>query len=133
MNDLSADATASSNPPRKALIVDDDEALGLLFCEMLQFIGFETVAVSNGADALSMLASDGPFDLLLTDIRMPGDMDGAALATAAKATYPSLMIVVITGFPGDALASIPEGVPVLAKPFLLRDLENQLQRMRSSD
>jgi hypothetical protein len=44
-----------------------------------------------------------------------------------------MMIVVITGFGGNALASIPEGVPVLAKPFLLSDLEAQLQRLRSSD
>lgn len=80
-----------------------------------------------------MLASEGPFELLLTDIRMPGAMDGAALAAAAKAAYPSLMIVIITGFPGDALASIPEGIPVLAKPFLLRDLEDQLHHMRPSD
>jgi CheY-like chemotaxis protein len=133
MTDLPTDATAPFPPPRKALVVDDEDALSPLFCEMLQFIGFETVSASNGADALAVLASDGPFDLLLTDVRMPGSVDGAALATTAKADYPSLMIVVITGFGGDALASVPEGIPVLAKPFLLRDLEAQLKRMRSSD
>ncbi len=100
---------------------------------MLQFIGFETVSASNGDDALAMLASEGPFDLLLTDVRMPGSVDDAALATTAKAACPSMMIVVITGFGDDALTSVPEGIPVLAKPFLLKDLEAQLQRMRSSD
>jgi len=133
MSDSPTNAAISSNSPLRALVVDDNEVLGQLFCEMLQFIGFEAVSASNGADALSLLASGGPFDLLLTDVRMPGSLDGSALATTAKAAYPSLMIVVITGFGGNALASIPEGVPVLAKPFLLSDLEAQLQRMRSSD
>lgn len=133
MTESPTDAIAPCTPPRRALVVDDDEALGTLFCEMLQFIGFETVSASNGVDALSVLASEGSFDLLLTDVRMPGALDGAALATTAKAAYPSMMIVVITGFGGNALASIPEGVPVVAKPFLLSDLEAQLQRLRPSD
>lgn len=133
MFDSLAGSAVASASLRRAVVVDDDEVLGPLFCEMLQFIGFETVSANNGADALSVLESQGPFDLLLTDVRMPGCVDGAALATAAKAAYPSMMIVVITGFGGNALASIPEGVPVLAKPFLLSDLEAQLQRLRSSD
>ena len=133
MTDAPADATVSATPPRRALVVDEDDVLGPLFCDMLQFIGFETIYASNGADALRLLASERPFDLLLTDGSMSGSVDGAALATTIKAAYPSMMIVVITGFGGNALAPVPEGIATLAKPFLLSDLEAQLQRLRLSD
>lgn len=133
MTDIAMDAVRASIPPGKALVVHDDDALRPMLCEMLQWFGFEAAAANNGADALALLASDGPFGLFLTDVRIAGSMDGAALAATAKALYPSMLIVVITDFNGDLLHSMPEGISVLSKPFLMRDLQAQLLRLPSSN
>lgn len=112
-----------------ALIVDDDNNLRLLLGEMLQILGLEVKATSNGADALALLASGESFDLLMTDIRMPGHIDGPVLARTARTEYPAMQVVVMTGFAGERGAAIPDDTPILNKPFRLKDLQELIIRL----
>lgn len=112
-----------------ALVAEDDDGVRPIFCEMLQYLGFETVAANSGMQAFELLQANF-FDLLLTDVRMPGAMDGAALASAARQLHPEMMIIVVTGFGGQAVSQIPQGTPVLPKPFMMSDLQAQIEKLR---
>ncbi|RAO76159.1 response regulator [Dyella jiangningensis] len=112
-----------------ALIVDDDNNLRLLLGEMLQILGLKVKATSNGAEALALLASGESFDLLMTDIRMPGDIDGPMLARTARHLYPAMQVVIMTGFAGERVAAIPDDTLILKKPFRLKDLQELIVRL----
>ena len=110
--------------PARILIAEDDDAIRALVARALTEEGHEIVLAVDGGEALEKLGANGPFDLLLTDIKMPV-MDGIALALAAARDYPELLIVLMTGFADqrerahglDALIH-----DVLTKPFSLSDL-----------
>jgi DNA-binding NtrC family response regulator len=81
---------------RSILVVDDQESMRTLLQDMLEVIGYEVTLAEGGEQALSILQS-GDFNLVLSDLNMPG-MDGSALLRAIKATWPSLPVVIITGY-----------------------------------
>ncbi len=92
--------------------------------------GYEVVAVDRGTAALPHIASGG-FDLLLTDIVMP-EMDGIELAQRAAALAPRMRVMFITGFAAVALnrgSGAPMDAKVLSKPFHLRDLVAEIDRI----
>ena len=109
----------------RILVVDDEEPLRTLVARGLTMDGHTCMTASDGAEALDMLiAEQGRFDLLLTDIRMPL-MDGIALALAAKQAFPDLPIMLMTGYAEqrerarslDAIVS-----EVMTKPFTIAEL-----------
>lgn len=81
----------------KVLVIDDDEGVRRAYQRSLQTVHCDVEAVSNGEDALRMLAHRR-FDVLLLDLRMPG-MDGMSVLQAAKQTAPASQVIVITGYP----------------------------------
>src|SRR5260370_12194786 len=96
----------------------------------LQSAGFEVTDYDNGLAAYRRLREE-PFQLLLTDIVMP-EMDGIELARRASELDPDMKIMFITGFPPVALhphSQPPNKAKVLSKPFHLRDLVNEVQKM----
>lgn len=106
------------------LIVDDDPAMLSFLSKALENAGHKITSDKNGLDALKTLQENSSFDLLLTDVVMPG-MDGMELSTAAEKLYPALKIMFITGFAASALnkAKGPNiNGRVIAKPFHLKDL-----------
>ena len=106
------------------LIVDDDMAMLSFLSTALERAGHTTESRNNGRDALAELKSDTYYDLLLTDIVMPG-MDGVELSKEASTLFPELKIMFITGF--SAEAALPKSSAsfkgnIMAKPFHLNDL-----------
>lgn len=96
----------------------------------LEKAGYSVVSFGNGADAYQRLREE-PFSLLLTDIVMP-EMDGIELARRATELDPDLKIMFITGFAAVALNSEEQSArdaKVLSKPFHLRDLVQEVERM----
>jgi CheY-like chemotaxis protein len=82
----------------RILLAEDDEAVRALVARTLMQSGYDVVATGDGGAALEALARDhGRFDLLLTDIQMPV-MDGIALALATARDYPTIVILLMTGF-----------------------------------
>ena len=117
--------------PRILLAEDDDSLRGFL-SRALERAGFDVTACAYGEEAAAVL--DQPWDLLLTDIVMPG-MDGIEVARLAAARHPGLRIMFITGFAAVALAAgenAPAGAKVLSKPIHLREIVTEVERMMAA-
>lgn len=113
----------------RILLAEDDASLRGFLTRALERAGHTVVDCENGDDAIDAL-EHGPYDLLLTDIVMPG-ADGIEVARIAAARMPGLRIMFITGFAAVAL-SAAQATPqakVLSKPVHLRDLVNEVDRM----
>ena len=115
----------------QALVVEDSDDLRQVFCTMLGALGFAATSASNADEALALLHTAGPFDLLLTDVNMPGSMDGSVLAGMARRLFERLLIIVVTAEPRQDLGELPHDVSVLAKPFYLRELADQINRSKA--
>ena len=81
----------------RVLLVEDEFLLCDMVAEALIEHGFEVHAVANGEDAVRHLGSGAPCDVLLTDINLPGALDGTALAERARVIHPDLPVVYATG------------------------------------
>jgi CheY-like chemotaxis protein len=103
----------------RVLLAEDDAAVRAVTEGILVDLGCTVVAASDGPAALARLQAGEQFDLLLSDIVMPGGMSGVDLAEAARGRHPGLPIVLTTGYAGDRLGGEPENLPwpVLRKPF----------------
>jgi two-component system cell cycle response regulator CpdR len=114
----------------RILLAEDDDSMRLFLVRALERAGYDVVAVDRGTAALPHIAGGG-FDLLLTDIVMP-EMDGIELAQRAAALAPEMRVMFITGFAAVALsknAGAPSDAKVLSKPFHLRDLVAEIDRI----
>jgi two-component system cell cycle response regulator CpdR len=117
--------------PRILLAEDDDSLRGFL-SRALERAGYDVTACADGDEAAQAL--DQNWDLLLTDIVMPG-MDGIEVARLAADRHPGLRIMFITGFAAVALAageSAPPGAKVLSKPIHLREIVSEVERMMAA-
>ena len=114
----------------KILLAEDDNDMRRFLVRALQNAGFEVTSFDNGLSAYNRLREE-PFELLLTDIVMP-EMDGIELARRATELDPDIKIMFITGFAAVALnpdSQAPRQAKILSKPFHLRDLVNEVQRL----
>ena len=109
----------------RVLIADDEDSMRTLVARAIAMDGHETVTAQDGAEALEILvAEDGAFDLLLTDIQMP-IMDGIALALSAARDFPDLTILLMTGFADqrERASNLQALVhDVITKPFSVADI-----------
>jgi two-component system, cell cycle response regulator CpdR len=109
----------------RILIADDEDSMRQLVARAIAMDGHETITAQDGAEALEILTrSNGAFDLLLTDIKMPV-MDGIALALAAARDFPRLTILLMTGFADQReRASGLDAIihDVVTKPFAVADI-----------
>ena len=113
----------------RILLAEDDDSLRGFLGRALERAGHEVTICENGDEAIASL-DDGPWDLLLTDIVMPG-ADGIEVAREAAQRQPELRIMFITGFAAVALSaaqSAPQA-KVLSKPVHLRVLVAEVERM----
>jgi two-component system, cell cycle response regulator CpdR len=117
----------------KILLAEDDEDLRRFLVKALEKAGHNVTSFGEGASAFEEIKQTN-FDLLLTDIVMP-EMDGIELARRAAELDPALKIMFITGFAAVALnpdSRAPKDAKVLSKPFHLRDLVNEVNRMMAA-
>jgi two-component system cell cycle response regulator CpdR len=120
----------------KILLAEDDDSMRSFLAKALERAGHEVTACADGEEGLDALekAGDSTFNLLLTDIVMPG-LDGIELARRAAEIDPGLKIMFITGFAAVALtagASAPQDAKVLSKPFHLRQLVDEVNRVMAA-
>jgi two-component system cell cycle response regulator CpdR len=115
---------------QRILLAEDDEDMRRFLVKALEKAGYDVIAFCNGLEAYERLKEE-PFTLLLTDIVMP-EMDGIELARKASELDPDLKIMFITGFAAVALNpdnQAPKDAKILSKPFHLRDLVDEVERM----
>jgi CheY-like chemotaxis protein len=107
------------------LVVEDNPEVMRVCVSMLKEIGYEVYAVSGALAALDVIEKDN-FDLVVSDIVMPGGMDGAALANAIRARRPELPVLLVTGFSPSASHA---DFPVIRKPFDFSELSRAVARL----
>ena len=109
----------------RVLLVEDELLVREVAAEDLGEIGFHVTPASDGDEALEILRQGHGFDLLFTDIRMPGQIDGWDLAREARQLIPDLKIIYATGL-GDAGDDLADGECYVRKPYNLKDLQKAL-------
>lgn len=109
----------------KVLLVEDEMLVRELAYEDLTDAGHVVTATSTGDEALATLQRDPSFEVLFTDIRMPGEIDGWQLAAQARGIIPGLKVVYATGLNDDA-AQRQNGEKLLTKPYRRDDLLNAI-------
>ena len=117
----------------RILLAEDDESMRRFLAKALENAGHDVVPCGKGDEAHGCLKED-VFDILLTDIVMP-EMDGIELARLAAELDPTLKIMFITGFAAVALnpeVATPREAKVLSKPFHLRDLVAEVDRLMAA-
>ena len=116
----------------RVLLVEDDVQVASLTSAMLDELGYEVIPVTTGQAALNELAATPGIGLVLSDVMMPGGMDGMALVREMRQRKISLPVVLVSGFSaaGKRDAEI-EGIPLLPKPYSLGDLAAQLTSVLS--
>jgi DNA-binding NtrC family response regulator len=118
---------------RRILVVDDQDSMRTLLKDMLEVIGYDVTLAGGGEQALAILQGSG-FDLVLSDLNMPG-MDGTALLRAVKSTHSEMPVVIITGYGTFHTEKrvMKEGADgYISKPCTLSKIENTLSSIFSA-
>jgi len=128
-----ADSIDCSGSSETILVVEDNDALRQAVVRQLQALGYETIEADSAKPALRILGTGTTVDLMLTDIVMPGGMDGRALAGEATRLRSNLPVVFTSGFPVTADTSSltskqDAGFPVLAKPVRRQELAKHVRK-----
>ncbi|WP_278438874.1 PAS domain-containing protein [Pseudomonas oryzihabitans] len=114
------------------LVVDDEPTIRTLLVEVMIAQGYRVLEAADAATALALLSHDTPLDLLITDVGLPGALNGRQLADALRGLRPELPVMFITGYAeGQVIddAYLETGMRVLTKPFTLDTLERRIQAM----
>jgi signal transduction histidine kinase/CHASE3 domain sensor protein len=117
---MPADHTATSGGHETILVVEDDAMVRSFVITQLQGLGYKTIAASDARTAMAIVERGEAFDLLFTDVIMPGGMSGRALAEAIMRLRPNLKVLYTSGYTDSAVVHdgrIDEGVLLLAKPY----------------
>lgn len=115
-----------SNQPLRILVVDDEKDLCELACAWLEGLGHTVSVAHSGAAGLQALSGQ-QFDLLFTDVIMPGGMNGLALAKQACVQQPGLRVVLASGYAEGLLEQGHSDWPFLDKPYRKADLIKVLE------
>ena len=112
------------------LIIEDDADVRMLVMRIISNLGYEVIDAPDARTALEGLSADERIDLLLSDVVLPGGMNGPAIAMEASERYPNLKVLFMSGYAGEAASRDaqlgPESV-VLSKPFQRKELAKALR------
>jgi len=117
------------------LIVDDEPTVRMLVAEILADLGYSAIEAEDGASGLKVLQSEARVDLLVSDVGLPGGMNGRQMADAARVTRPDLKVLFITGYAENAVLShghLEPGMHVMTKPFAVDALGRRIRDLIES-
>ncbi len=123
---------AQAGAGETVLVVDDEPSVRLLIVDVLHELGYAAIEAVDGAGGMRVLDSGARIDLLVTDVGLPGGMNGRQLADAARAGRPDLHVLFITGFAENALLNngqLEPGMAVLTKPFAIDALATRIRQL----
>ena len=130
-------ATAGEDAPRaqageQVLVVDDEPVVRMLVSDVLRELGYAAIEVAEAATALRVLDSRTRIDLLVTDVGLPGGLNGRQLADAARVRRPGLKVLFITGYAESTVLGgdgLEPGMEVITKPFTVDVLATRIRSM----
>ena len=114
------------------LVIDDEPTVRLLVVDLLQDAGYRVLEAGDGVAGLKLLQSELRIDLLITDVGLPGGMNGRQVADAARVIRESLKVLFITGYAENAIIGnghLEPGMQVITKPFAMEALANKVRDM----
>ena len=117
---------------RVVLVIDDEPTVRMLVAEVVGGLGHDAVEAEDGPSGLALLRSDRRIDLLITDVGLPGGMNGRQIADAARVGRPGLQVLFITGYAENAVIGnghLEPGMQVITKPFAMDDLAARVEAM----
>jgi signal transduction histidine kinase/ActR/RegA family two-component response regulator len=137
----SADVAAAATPLQQVsaalagqgetvLVVDDDATIRMLIVEVLGELGYTALEAADGAGGLTILQTAQPIDLLVTDVGLPGGLNGRQVADAGRSLRPGLKVLFITGYAHNALLWEQQqepGMHLLTKPFSMAELSQRVK------
>ena len=126
------EASESPGDGEVVLVIDDEPSIRMLISDVLSDTGYSVLEASDGPAGLRVLQSAARIDLLITDVGLPGGMNGRQVADAARALRPELRVLFITGYAENALAGngqLEKGMHVLAKPFEVERLATKIREL----
>ena len=111
------------------LIVEDEFLVRMNAVDMIEQAGFDAVEASNADDAITMLESRSDIRIVLTDIQMPGSMDGLKLAAAVRGRWPPIKIIATSGRYVIREGDLPMGALFLSKPYTSEGISTLLHQL----
>ncbi|MBF9151037.1 ATP-binding protein [Novosphingobium jiangmenense] len=118
------------------LVVDDEPSVRMMMIDGLQLIGMKCIEAADGASALAMLDRHPAIDLLITDVGLPGGLNGRQVADEARRRIPALGVLFVTGYADSVVlqkgSEVELGTDVLTKPFLIDDLQRRAASLIAS-
>jgi PAS domain S-box-containing protein len=117
------------------LVIDDEEPIRMLITDVLEEAGYRVIVAPDGPSGLKVLQSDIRIDLLITDVGLPGGVNGRQVADAARVTRPSLKVLFITGYAENAVVGnghLDAGMQVITKPFAMSALGARVREIVES-
>ncbi|MBQ1499085.1 MAG: response regulator [Sphingomonas sp.] len=114
------------------LVVDDEPTVRMLIVDALGELGYSCLEAADGPAGLRLLEGAERIDLLITDVGLPGGLNGRQVADAARAARPELKVLFVTGYAENAVLNhghIEHGMEVLTKPFAVDDLTARVERI----
>jgi len=117
------------------LVVDDEPTIRMLIGDTLSELGYQAIEVGDAASGLKVLDSDAEIDLVVTDVGLPGGMNGKQMADIARTKRPGLKVLFITGYAENAAVSnghLEPGMQVMSKPFAMDQLAARIRSIITS-
>ncbi len=113
------------------LVVEDEPPIRMIIVDVLSELGHTVLEAGDGRSGLDIVKSNTRLDLLVTDVGLPGGMNGRQLADAARQLRPGLKVLFVTGYAAGALVDgiLDQGMQVLTKPFAMAALADRVQAM----
>lgn len=128
---ISKDATVTG----RVLVVDDEPTIRMLVIEIAEELGYEVLDAMDGPAAMRVIEAYPAIDLLITDVGLPGGMNGRQVADALLALKPNLKVIFITGYAENAVmgnGQLPGNVALVTKPFAMEDLASRITAIMSN-
>ncbi|MCJ2058576.1 ATP-binding protein [Methylobacterium sp. J-048] len=125
-------APARAAPGETVLVVDDEPTVRMLVTEVLEDLGYTAIEAADSTAGLKVLQSDVRIDLLVSDVGLPGGLNGRQMAEAGRATRPGLKVLFITGYAEHAVLGngpLAPGMQVITKPFGVEVLGARIREM----
>jgi CheY-like chemotaxis protein len=121
--------SSEAGRPYAVLVVEDEPILRLHALDIVEEAGFTAIEARNADEAIAILETRSDIALLLTDVNMPGSMDGLKLAHAVRDRWPPIKIVVVSGHVQVAQDDLPAHSRFFGKPFEAQKLIGELRNM----
>ena len=115
-------------PARKCILVVEDELLiRMMLADELREAGYNVTEAFNADEALVILRSPAPVDMILSDVRMPGSMDGIGLLRVVRSAYPKIPVIITSAHLQPALATVDGATRFISKPYKLELIVKAVQ------